>query len=110
MMNLSSFMLGATDSPLPDWVTTSFPIFQYVCIGLIAACAIAMIFLVLFQQSNSGGGLNAVSGVTETYYAQNKGKTKEGRLRKATIALGIIMAVFTILYFVSLQVVNPFAE
>ena len=47
MMNLSSFMLGATDSPLPDWVTTSFPIFQYVCIGLIAACAIAMIFLVL---------------------------------------------------------------
>ena len=100
-------MLGA-NNPLPDWVTSFLPVFQYICLGLIGVGAVAMILLVLFQQSNSSGGLNAVSGVTETYFSQNKGKNREGRLRKATIILSIVMVVLTLLYFISMQIVNPF--
>ncbi|MBR7091046.1 MAG: preprotein translocase subunit SecG [Clostridia bacterium] len=101
--------LLAANNPLPDWVTSFLPVFQYICLALIGVGAIAMILLVLFQESNSSGGLNAVSGATETYFAQNKGKNKEGRLRKATIILAIVMVVLTLLYFISMQIVNPFA-
>ena len=100
-------LLGA-NNPLPDWVTSFLPVFQYICLAIIGVGAIAMILLVLFQQSNSSGGLNAVSGVTETYFSQNKGKNREGRLRKATIILAIVMVVLTLLYFGSMQIVNPF--
>jgi len=110
MFNLSTFLLGASTSPLPDWVTSLLPVLQYIFIGFVALGSIAVILLVLFQQSNSGGGLNAVSGVTETYFAQNKGRTKEGRLKRATTILAIIIAVVTLLYFLSLQIVNPFSS
>lgn len=102
-------LLGA-NNPLPAWVTSFLPVFQYICLALIGLGAIAMIILVLFQESNSSGGLNAVSGVTETYFAQNKGQNKEGRLKKATIILAIVMVVLTLLYFISMQIVNPFAS
>ena len=102
-------MLGA-NNPLPDWVTSFLPVFQYICLALLGVGAVIMILLVLFQQSNSSGGLNAVSGVTETYFSQNKGKNREGRLRKATVILAIVMVVLTLLYFISMQIVNPFAS
>lgn len=102
-------MLGA-NNPLPDWVTSFLPVFQYICLALLGVGAVIMILLVLFQQSNSSGGLNAVSGVTETYFSQNKGKNREGRLKKATVILAIVMVVLTLLYFISMQIVNPFAS
>ena len=61
-------------------VANAINIIRYVIIGVIALSALAIIFLVLFQKSNSDGGLNAISGVQETYFAQNKGKTRDGLL------------------------------
>ena len=91
---------------LPQWVTTVFPVVQHIFIILMLLGSIMLTVLVLCQQGNSGGGVNALSGTTETYYAQNKGKSKEGRLKRATTIIAICMAVITILYFVSLRIVN----
>ncbi len=91
---------------LPQWVTDVFPVVQHIFIILMLIGAILITVLVLCQQSNSGGGVNALSGATETYYAQNKGKSKEGRLKRATTIIAICMAVITILYFVSLRIVS----
>ena len=91
-------LLGAG---LPEWVSTTFPIFKGILIGIIALCALAIIVLVLCQQSNSQGGINGVTGSNvETYYAHNKGSTKEGRLKKATTIMAIIAASATVLYFI----------
>lgn len=94
-------MLGAVSAEFANFVSYT----KIVLIALIAVCAIAIIVLVLCQKGNSGG-FNALSGTTETYYAQNKGKTLEGRLKKWTIALGILIAAFTIIYFILWSIVQ----
>ena len=97
-------LLGA----LPAGVAQALGIIQYVIVALVALCALAIIFLVLFQKSNSDGGLNAISGVQETYFAQNKGNTREGILRRLTIILAIVIAVLAIVYWITLKIYNPF--
>ena len=88
-------------------VANTINIIRYIIIGAIAVSALAIIFLVLFQKSNSDGGLNAISGVQETYFAQNKGKTRDGLLRKLTIILSIIIAVLAVVYLITLKIYNP---
>ena len=90
-------ILGAV---LPVWVTTSFPIIKYILLAYIGLAAIAITVLVLLQPSNSHGGLNAITGATETYYSHNKGATREGRMKRATMWLAITVAIATLLYFV----------
>ena len=97
--------LGVLASTLPPFLSTAIPVLQKIFLVLMAIYAIIIIVLVLCQPSNSGNGVNALSGATETYYAQNKGRTKEGRLKLATTIFGILMAVTTILYFVSLYII-----
>lgn len=50
-------------------------IFIFVCIALVV--------LVLMQEGKSAG-LGAISGVAETYWGKNKGRSMEGRLVMAT--------------------------
>ena len=90
-------------------VANALSIVQYVIIAIIALCALAIIFLVLFQKSNSDGGLNAISGVQETYFSQNKGKTRDGLLKKLTVILAIIVAVLAVVYWITLKIYNPFS-
>ena len=55
---------------------------------------IALVILVLMQEGKSAG-LGAVSGVAETYWGKNKGRSMEGMLAKGTkalVALFIIIA------------------
>lgn len=84
----------------PAWVTSSFPVIRKICIILIAIVALALIVVIMMQSSSSSGGTNALSGEVESYYAQNKGRNKAGRLQKLTIILSSCLAGLTILYFI----------
>lgn len=84
----------------PVWVTSSFPIIRKILLILTAICAVALIVVVMMQESSSSGGTNALSGEVESYYAQNKGRNKEGRLKLLTIILASCVAGFTVLYFI----------
>lgn len=88
----------------PDWVVASFPIIRIVLVCIIGLCAILMIVTTLLQSNANEGGNNALTGATsqESYYAQNKGESRNVKLSRATIALISIIAVCVILYFVSL--------
>lgn len=93
--------LSILGAGLPEWVSVSFPIIKYILLGYIALAAIAITVLVLVQPSNSQGGINGITGSnTETYYSHNKGDTREGRMKKATMWLAISVAIATVLYFV----------
>jgi len=87
-----------------DFITTFFPILRYVLFFIIIAAAITLI-VVIMMQKESAGGTDVITGKQESYYNQNKGSTKEGRLKKLTIAMSIIIAVAVVLYFVS-EIIN----
>ncbi len=94
------------DKTLPDWVTKSFPIIEAVLLVCIALCAIVILIAVLVQPSNPDGGNNVITGKNESYFAANKGNTKEGRLNILIIALSITILVAAIIYFVLIGIYN----
>lgn len=97
-----SFLL---DSPIQsDFITKFFPIFRYVLVGIVLLASIVIIISVLLQSDASSGGTNVISGVRESYYAQNRGETRDGKLKKLTIIMSIVVAVSIVLYFVSLLI------
>lgn len=59
-------------------------IFIFVCIALVV--------LVLMQEGKSAG-LGAISGVAETYWGKNKGRSMEGRLVMATRIMVVMFLV-----------------
>ena len=67
---------------------------------LTGIAAIVIIVSVLCQPSNPDGGRNVITGTNDSYYAQNKGSTKEGRLKKLIIICSAIILVLTIAFFV----------
>lgn len=50
---------------------------------------IALVVLVLMQEGKSAG-LGAISGISETYWGKNKGRSMEGRLVKFTTILAVL--------------------
>lgn len=88
--------------PVADWISSTFPIIQTILIIAITLFALAIIITVLLIPSNPQGGRNVILGTSnESYYAANKGYTKEGRLKRTIIISAICIFVLTILYFVS---------
>ena len=85
-----------------DFITTVFPIVRYVLFFLIIACSIIMIVAILMQKE-SDSGMDALTGggKQESYYSQNKGSTREGKLKKLTTIMAIIIAVSVLLYFIT---------
>ena len=67
---------------------------------LMAIASIAIIVAVLIQPSNPDGGRNVITGTNDSYYAQNKGNTKEGRLKRLIIISAVVILVLTIAFFV----------
>ena len=88
----------------PEWVSKSFPIIKFILLVLIVLSAIALVIVVLMQETDNENGGNAITGIRETYYSQNKGMNREGRLKKITIALSIFMAVAIIVFFVLTEI------
>ena len=62
----------------------------------IIVCA-ALIILATIQAKDSQGASGAITGsTTNNFYEKNKGRTKEGALKKATVILGIFFAIGSI--------------
>lgn len=83
-----------------DFLTTFLPILRYILFFITIAAAVVIIVVILMQKE-SAGGTDVLSGKQESYYAQNKGSTREGRLKKLTLIMAVIIAVSVVLYFVT---------
>ena len=62
-------------------------IFMIICVTLT--------FIVLAQEGKSAG-LGAISGMADTYWGKNKGRSMEGTLQKLTIALCVLFMVLAL--------------
>ena len=62
----------------------------------IIVCA-ALVVLVLAQEGKNQG-LGAIQGTVEnTYWSKNKGRSREGILKKVTVVLSLLFIVFSII-------------
>ncbi len=58
---------------------------------------LALIVMTLIQSKESSGVTTTITGSsTNNFYNQNKGKTKEGKMKRWTITLGIAFAVLAV--------------
>ena len=89
---------------VPGWISTSFPILERICLVILALLALALIVLVFMQITGGSNTNNVITGNQDSYYAQNKSGSREGRItRLIYITVGLI-ALFSILYFVFMKI------
>lgn len=97
---MSKMFLLASE-PVSDFAAAFFPIFRIVVVACIALATIITIVAVFMQLSNNSGQGNVITGNRESYYAQNKGSNRQGRITRLIIICVSLIAVFSILYFLS---------
>ena len=73
-------------------------IIKYILIAIYIINSLVLMFLTLSQSKDDEGASGTITGgKTNNFYNQNKGKTKEGKMKKMTIISGILFAVLTII-------------
>ena len=73
-------------------------VLKYIVLGFDIVVCLALIVLTLMQSKDDSGASATVMGASASnFYEKNKGRTKEGKIKKATIALMIAFAILTIL-------------
>lgn len=70
-------------------------ILKTVLMIIFAIDCIALTAIVLMQEGKSAG-LGTISGMADTYWGQNKGRSMEGALVKFTKVLGIVFMLLAI--------------
>ena len=72
-------------------------ILKYIILVIYIIVCIALIVLATIQKSERPGASGTITGSsTNNFYEQNKGRTKEGKLKKWTIILGIVFVILAI--------------
>ncbi len=64
---------------------------------VLAVVAVLVIVVICLQKAKTSGLGAGIAGGSETYWSRNKGKSKEGRLVRATIILAVLFFVLAIL-------------
>lgn len=59
-------------------------------------CLVLIVICLVQSKDDEGASGAIVGGSSSSFYEKNKGRTKEGKLKKWTIILGVIFAVLTI--------------
>ena len=72
-------------------------ILKYIILVIYIIVCIALIVLATIQKSERPGASGTITGSsTNNFYEQNKGRTKEGKLKKWTIILGILFVLLAV--------------
>lgn len=83
--------------------------FKIILTVIFILICIALTVIVLLQEGKQAG-LGAISGVAETYWGKNKGRSIEGKLEKSTkmlaIAFLVVAAILNMSYFNSSSTAN----
>lgn len=68
-----------------------------IVIALYIIVCVALIILATIQAKDSQGASGAITGsTTNNFYEKNKGRTKDGALKKATVVLGVFFVLGTV--------------
>lgn len=70
--------------------------YEYVLGAILILISVAMIVVVLMQQSRAAGLSGAIAGGAETFFGKHKGRSAEAKLAKATKVLGALFFILTL--------------
>ena len=59
-------------------------------------CLVLIVICLMQSKDDEGAYGTIVGGTSSSFYEKNKGRTKEGKLKKLTIVLGITFVILTI--------------
>ena len=71
-------------------------IIRGILIAIFVIVSLVLIVLTMMQTKDDGGASSAITGGAGNFYEKNKGNTKEGRLKRWTIILGILFVLLVI--------------
>lgn len=70
---------------------------KYIVSAIYIVICIALIIIATVQTKDANGGSEAIMGSsTSNFYEKNKGRTKEGKMKRSTVTLGIIFIIMTV--------------
>ena len=73
-------------------------VFRYIVLAIYMVICVALIIVATVQTKDSNGASEAIMGSsTSNFYEKNKGRTKEGRLKKLTVSLGIAFIIVSVI-------------
>ncbi len=84
---------------VPNWVSTSFPIIERILLVLLAIFCLVLIVLVFMQITGGSTTSSAITGNQDSYYAQNKSGSREGRITRLIYICFAVIAVLAVAYF-----------
>lgn len=70
---------------------------QYVLAIVTILLSIAIIVLVMLQESKQEGLSGAIAGAADTFFGKNKGRTMEAKLAKFTKIAGVIFFILALI-------------
>ena len=72
-------------------------VLKYIVLAIYIIICIALIIIATVQTKDANGASEAIMGSsTSNFYEKNKGRTKEGKMKRTTIMLGIAFIVLTV--------------
>ena len=72
-------------------------IVKYILIAVYIIVCIALVTLVTKQSKEDSGASGTIVGASaNNFYEKNKGRTAEGRMKRATIILMVVFAILTL--------------
>jgi preprotein translocase subunit SecG len=70
---------------------------KYIMVAIYLIICLGLIILVMMQNRDSKGASGTITGSsTNNFYEKNKTRTREGKMKKWTIILGVTFLVYTI--------------
>ncbi len=70
---------------------------KYIVMAVYIIVCIALIVVATIQTKDAAGASETITGSsTSNFYEKNKGRTKEGKMKKMTIILGLVFAVLSV--------------
>ena len=75
-------------------------VFQYVMGGCLIAMAVFLVIAVLMQSGKDKRLSGSIAGGSETYYGQNKGKSRDKLLSRLTTVIAIVFTVMVVVMYV----------
>ena len=70
---------------------------KYIVLGIYLVVCVVLIFIATIQTKDGQGASSTIVGSsTNNFYEKNKGRTKEGRLKRLTITMAIVFALLAV--------------
>ena len=73
-------------------------VLKYIVLGIYLVICVALIVAATIQTKESSGASGAITGSsTNNFFEKNKGRTREGKIKRITIILGVLFVIFGII-------------